>query len=101
MTETTGTMTFVISIHAPVKGATVFDVPEMALDVDFNPRTREGCDLPGNRHAYRGYRHFNPRTREGCDSTSISSKTASICISIHAPVKGATMPAAPVRVRAS
>ena len=34
-----------ISIHAPVKGAT--SNPEIAIDTwsNFNPRTREGCDV--------------------------------------------------------
>ena len=32
----------------------------------FNPRTREGCDSLGCKHASRAS-NFNPRTREGCD----------------------------------
>ena len=36
-----------ISIHAPAKGATL--LPNGLSDVllDFNPRTREGCDIDG------------------------------------------------------
>ena len=34
-----------ISIHAPAWGATFPDLPLKALRVNFNPRTRVGCDL--------------------------------------------------------
>ena len=33
---------------------------------------------------------FNPRTREGCDFSGDILPDAVLCISIHAPVKGAT-----------
>ena len=55
-----------ISIHAPVKGATIF------------------ANSPD-----RGNWDFNPRTREGCDDFCLI-KSLKFCISIHAPVKGAT-----------
>ena len=58
---------FVISIHAPVKGATW---------TRFKPK------------ATRPY--FNPRTREGCDFVVDGAKATALIISIHAPVKGAT-----------
>ena len=80
---------------------------------DFNPRTREGCDLkwrhvsPGlgriSIHApvkgATGYRqtmtsslaHFNPRTREGCDPEAKLIIAPRYIISIHEPVKGATV----------
>ena len=78
-----------ISIHAPVKGATKGPYANTIIALDFNPRTREGCDFdfllieinfglisihapvkgatcfswsPDGRRLY-----FNPRTREGCD----------------------------------
>ena len=35
--------------------------------------------------------HFNPRTREGCDASRLGRAVARIAISIHAPVKGATL----------
>ena len=35
--------------------------------------------------------HFNPRTREGCDLTHDARFVDSDAISIHAPVKGATV----------
>ena len=56
-----------ISIHAPVKGATLKHHLFMIAIENFNPRTREGCDL------YLG--SATPWTK---------------AISIHAPVKGAT-----------
>ena len=34
-----------ISIHAPVKGATFFYGDTANAIPNFNPRTREGCDL--------------------------------------------------------
>ena len=56
----------------------------------FNPRTREGCDcLPGV--CARNTTNFNPRTREGCDLGRQGIRDRSVAISIHAPVKGATL----------
>ena len=57
----------IISIHAPVKGATQMSVPS------------------GMCHGY-----FNPRTREGCDPIRLDAFSTHGLISIHAPVKGAT-----------
>ena len=56
----------------------------------FNPRTREGCDFPALSVAGT-HRHFNPRTREGCDLQPYGEDTGDGAISIHAPVKGATL----------
>ena len=56
-----------ISIHAPVKGATLFQTVHGFTSLYFNPRTREGCDAP-----------------------LIQLSPQGIVISIHAPVKGAT-----------
>ena len=104
-----------ISIHAPVKGATKIRRDAKGVNY-FNPRSREGSD-PGSctRAARRTY--FNPRSREGSD-TRVTIKrmvpsdfnprsregsdldllraSGSNPISIHAPVKGATpYPAGP------
>jgi len=57
-----------ISIHAPVKGATPVRLAPTYPTGNFNPRTREGCDLFRGR-CYRPAQDFNPRTREGCDFT--------------------------------
>ena len=35
--------------------------------------------------------YFNPRTREGCDDNDFDLATRMQAISIHAPVKGATI----------
>ena len=59
----------IISIHAPVKGATWASRPASVS---------------------RCY-HFNPRTREGCDPLHMMPISFAIDISIHAPVKGATI----------
>ena len=55
-----------ISIHAPVKGATVILSDYGRPIVDFNPRSREGSDV------------------------AVFYCCNSVAISIHAPVKGAT-----------
>ena len=55
-----------ISIHAPVKGATIGLICECGSIHNFNPRSREGSDFCQ------------------CDPAS------RLLISIHAPVKGAT-----------
>ena len=102
----------VISIHAPVKGATrcpkillpgsrYFNprtregcdfTPPKTLEVaaDFNPRTREGCDPASKLPCSGRIHHFNPRTREGCDLVLELARFLPCRISIHAPVKGAT-----------
>ena len=56
---------------------------------DFNPRSREGSD-----NYFQLLNHtivdFNPRSREGSDNTSVT-VAGNYSISIHAPVKGATL----------
>ena len=78
-----------ISIHAPVKGATldghlfgVFDAISIHAPVKGATCSRilNGCTLA----------YFNPRTREGCDAAAIYFVKNHWDISIHAPVKGAT-----------
>ena len=100
----------VVSIHAPVKGATV-DLRLQSLKlVGFNSRTRKGCDDIIRADGV-DFNRFNSRTRKGCDfldstiGTSMpcfNSRTRKGCdvgrrakllkcmVSIHAPVKGAT-----------
>ncbi len=101
---------FKISIHAPVKGATIINIARAIHHCNFNPRTREGCDeIEYNDYVYdiisihapvKGatFQHhfnpsytinFNPRTREGCDMIAEKNPLVNF-ISIHAPVKGAT-----------
>ena len=55
----------------------------------FNPRSREGSDLVATCSAA-GVGNFNPRSREGSDFIRYG-KIVRNGISIHAPVKGATV----------
>ena len=57
---------------------------------DFNPRTREGCDVRKS-YLWQCGQNFNPRTREGCDKINAETMRKAY-ISIHAPAKGATLP---------
>ena len=79
-----------ISIHAPVKGATKTPTIITQITKNFNPRTREGCDLLMLNFSI-SFSNFNPRTREGCDLDAGRLVPFYIDISIHAPVKGATL----------
>ena len=63
-----------ISIHAPVKGATLGVNPGLFSHLDFNPRTREGCDS-SFLICCKFSSYFNPRTREGCDHYSSITRT--------------------------
>mgnify|MGYP007115093482 CR=1 FL=1 len=63
----------IVSIHAPVQGAT------MGL---------------GDRY-FMGL-GFNPRTRAGCDTNTIAAPGMVYAVSIHAPVQGATSAASVV-----
>ena len=56
----------------------------------FNPRTREGCDIPSVL-GYVGRPSFNPRTREGCDPAGPQAGSQPAGVSIHAPARGATL----------
>ena len=55
----------------------------------FNPRSREGSDIPPLIFQIL-HDHFNPRSREGSDHKTTSKFHVEL-ISIHAPVKGATV----------
>ena len=60
-----------ISIHAPVKGATVHHMAGPGYQPDFKPRSREGSDCRCPR--MRACRcHFNPRSREGSDPVTVT-----------------------------
>ena len=64
--------------------------PKTFMLSHFNPRTREGCDPNGFGTVYK-MQDFNPRTREGCDEKATWDDDLLGEISIHAPVKGATL----------
>ncbi len=77
-----------VSIHAPVKGAT--SAPFVCFFFTrFNPRSREGSDAWA-RPRQEAWPGFNPRSREGSDGLT-RLKECEIVVSIHAPVKGATI----------
>ena len=102
-----------VSIHAPARGATAVLIlrracwiwfqsthprgvrpgtpPGTACPIScFNPRTREGCDIPSVL-GYVGRPSFNPRTREGCDPAGPQAGSQPAGVSIHAPARGATL----------
>ena len=58
-----------ISIHAPVKGATRAGERDGQERRDFNPRSREGSDPRLSGCTTEGG-NFNPRSREGSDASS-------------------------------
>ena len=78
-----------ISIHAPARGATYspHEIKER-LQINFNPRSREGSDLFSVIHLC-SLQDFNPRSREGSD-VYIPLWIHLQHISIHAPARGAT-----------
>ena len=78
----------VISIHAPMWGATGAQGPTVKGDGNFNPRTHVGCDLTVN-NCFQSVIDFNPRTHVGCDQVQLF-YLCLILISIHAPMWGAT-----------
>ena len=81
----------IISIHAPVKGATKARLHIRSVSVIFQSThpcwVRRGINFI----APASFKHFNPRTREGCDAYVLTHGEVPIWISIHAPVKGATL----------
>ena len=79
-----------ISIHAPIKGATCRKTQRNWLLEHFNPRTHKGCDKI-TPYQLRHYFDFNPRTHKGCDLYPANGYCHIITISIHAPIKGATV----------
>ena len=59
-----------VSIHAPVRGATCRARIHAFVYLSFNPRAREGRDLPGAKRR-KDCLCFNPRAREGRDIETI------------------------------
>ena len=99
-----------ISIHAPTRGATLQRKTRKCIITDFNPRSHKGSDA-GKECCSRPCGDFNPRSHKGSDGEHISGSMVSadfnprshkgsdfrpiciqypICISIHAPTRGAT-----------
>ena len=78
----------IVSIHAPVKGATILETSSDSFP-SFNSCTRKGCD--SRIFLIRWFvLCFNSRTRKGCDLRHHETECR-LLVSIHAPVKGATL----------
>ena len=76
-----------ISIHAPVKGATVSMSTQSApVSISIHAPVK-GATI--NIFIWFILSHFNPRSREGSDA-ALPMALLALLISIHAPVKGAT-----------
>ena len=99
-----------ISIHAPTRGATCLPMVLRAMSSYFNPRSHERSDLPVRRMPrprlrfqstlpreerreeaaeFDSLQNFNPRSHERSDFLRVEG-VRSVCISIHAPTRGAT-----------
>ena len=78
-----------ISIHAPGWGATTWSLPLWEKIVDFNPRTRMGCDYTIFDRAFRSSL-FQSTHPHGVRPRSGGQRLCHILISIHAPAWGAT-----------
>ena len=78
-----------VSIHAPVKGATY-----SATMANFLGNVSIHAPVKGATATFHGiadfFGGFNPRTREGCDDIFRLQPVSAVLVSIHAPVKGAT-----------
>ena len=83
-------MPFIISIHAPMRGATTSRRAKRLRHLNFNPRAHEGRDSLYNRLVSSLFSYFNPRAHEGRDRLGAYFITKDILISIHAPMRGAT-----------
>ena len=79
-----------ISIHAPVRGATFFFLRKTTFRDYFNSRSRAGSDCRIN-HFIHSQINFNSRSRAGSDSPYKVTEILDKIISIHAPVRGATI----------
>ena len=79
-----------VSIHAPLRGATPDDTPHRNHHRCFNPRTPAGCD-PTIQRSDLAQTSFNPRTPAGCDTSGYGPSFSSYEVSIHAPLRGATL----------
>ena len=83
------TLSNLVSIHAPARGATRAITSMTAKSWCFNPRARAGRDkIPAILTG--GARCFNPRARAGRDTGRRSRARVPCDVSIHAPARGAT-----------
>ena len=78
-----------ISIHAPAWGATNTGATAKALTLDFNPRTRMGCDKLAHHKTYLT-KVFQSTHPHGVRHAGGGACHMGLLISIHAPAWGAT-----------
>ena len=78
-----------ISIHAPMKGATAVRPHRLTYRSHFNPRTHEGCDIEAVVAA--GEDHISIHAPMKGATSRNHSGPIRCGISIHAPMKGATL----------
>ena len=77
-----------ISIHTPAKGATSYSGISSSDRADFNPHTREGCDVSLNKRCPIIISIHTPA--KGATSNTVM-RLRKMVISIHTPAKGATL----------
>ena len=80
-----------ISIHAPMKGATFLVIRPLWMHINFNPRTHEGCDLWLWFYNNDECKISIHAPMKGATLARIGQDVMSGLISIHAPMKGATL----------
>ena len=82
-------LSHIISIHAPVKGATSDgNNSRIILDISIHAPVKGATHCMAACEAKKS--NFNPRPREGSDFDTVDLMFSVAFISIHAPVKGAT-----------
>ena len=85
---------WIISIHAPTRGATLTDPIALATAIYFNPRSYKRSDGL-SAIVKTSFFYFNPRSYKRSDPVTAAMSAKLGDISIHAPTRGAT----PVRIR--
>ena len=76
-----------VSIHAPVRGATASIMPPIQPGRSFNPRPRAGGDIRGGRRRWRGA-CFNPRPRAGGDGRRLRNTGSRVVFQSTPPCGG-------------
>ena len=84
-------VTTIVSIHAPLRGATTRMLAPCARSWTFQSTHPCGVRRRGPREGPASRHSFNPRTPAGCDFTARNTCLGSPTVSIHAPLRGATL----------
>ena len=82
---------YVISIHAPTRGATFLYLLIFFFYRNFNPRSYKRSDLLVFASCHHSHSNFNPRSYKRSDGFGSRFFHAGWIISIHAPTRGATL----------